>query len=255
MYSDYHVHSSFSFDSEETLDNIIKKAVSLNMKQIAITDHQDFNWPVKDESPYIDFNMYFDTLNRYADRYKNKIQILKGVELGITRDNVQLCRELLNNVNFDFVIGSCHVVDNMDPYYCSFWESHTDREAFELYFSTLLDALHGFNSIDTLGHLDYIVRYSPNKDANYCVFDYMDVIDEILKFIIAHYIKLEINTAGLAKGLDFPNPHTDIIKRYTELGGKYVTIGSDAHKACDIGSGFNKIEDIANRYNLKIYEK
>lgn len=53
MYSDYHVHSSFSFDSEETLDNIIKKAVSLNMKQIAITDHQDFNWPVKGESPYI----------------------------------------------------------------------------------------------------------------------------------------------------------------------------------------------------------
>ena len=50
MYSDYHVHSSFSFDSEETLDNIIKKAVSLNMKQIAITDHQDFNWPVKGES-------------------------------------------------------------------------------------------------------------------------------------------------------------------------------------------------------------
>ena len=140
MYSDYHVHSSFSFDSEETLDNIIKKAVSLNMKQIAITDHQDFNWPVKDESPYIDFNRYFDTLNHYADKYKNKIQILKGVELGITRDNVQLCRELLNNVNFEFVIGSCHVVDNMDPYYCSFWESRTDREAFELYFSTLLDA-------------------------------------------------------------------------------------------------------------------
>ena len=92
------------------------------------------------------------------------------------------------------------------------------------------------------------MRYSPNKDANYCVFDYMDVIDEILKFIITHYIKLEINTAGLAKGLDFPNPHTDIIKRYTELGGKYVTIGSDAHKACDIGFGFNKIEDIVNRF-------
>ena len=130
MYSDYHVHSSFSFDSEETLDNIIKKAVSLNMKQIAITDHQDFNWPVKGESPYIDFNRYFDTLNHYADKYKNKIQILKGVELGITMDNVQLCRKLLHNVNFDFVIGSCHVVDNMDPYYYSFWESHTDREAF-----------------------------------------------------------------------------------------------------------------------------
>ena len=112
-----------------------------------------------------------------------------------------------------------------------------------------------FNKIDALGHLDYIVRYSPNKDSNYSVFDYIDLIDEILKFIISKDIKLEINTANLATGFPFPNPHTDIIKRYRELGGEYVTIGSDAHKACDIGYGFDQVQNIIEKYYLKVFTK
>ncbi|MFR1493684.1 MAG: PHP domain-containing protein, partial [Eubacterium ventriosum] len=54
MFSDYHVHSSFSFDSEESPRAIVEKAIALGMKQICFTDHQDFNWPIEGESPYID---------------------------------------------------------------------------------------------------------------------------------------------------------------------------------------------------------
>ena len=43
--------------------------------------------------------------------------------------------------------------------------------------------------------------------------------------IIENDIKLEINTSNFSKGFDFPNPHTDIIRRYKELGGLYVTVG------------------------------
>ena len=255
MYSDYHVHSFFSFDCDEKLDNIFEKAINLNMKQIAITDHQDFNWPVAGESPYINIEEYSQKLNFYKNKYNNKLTILKGIELGLMKGNAALCQNLINSSMFDFIIGSCHIVDNMDPYYSDFWKNRDDRTSFELYFKTLLAGLKDFNGIDTLGHMDYIVRYSPNSDKNYSVFDYTDIVDEILKYIILHDIKLEINTANLAKGFRFPNPHTDIIKRYRELGGIYVTVGSDAHIAQSIGYGFDMAKAIINKYGLAVFEK
>ena len=143
----------------------------------------------------------------------------------------------------------------MDPYVPAFWKNKNDKVAFESYFKTMHQALKSFHQIDALGHMDYIVRYCPNKDLNYFVSDYLDYIDEILKLIIQKEIKLEINTANLAKNFDFPNPHTDILKRYRELGGNLVTIGSDAHKAANIGYEFSKISDLIDRFDLKVYEK
>lgn len=255
MFSDYHIHSEFSFDSDEKINNIITRAVTLGMKQIAITDHQDFNWPVLGEYPSIDVEKYFSAIDTARNKYSNQIQILKGIELGLMKDTKTQCQNLIASNAFDFVIGSCHIVNNMDPYYSDFWKNRNDRTTFELYFNTLLEGIEMFNQIDTLGHMDYIVRYSPNKDSNYSVTDYSDVIDMILKRIISKDIKLEINTANLAKGFSFPNPHTNIIKRYQELGGKYITVGSDAHKAEDIGYGFDIVKEIVEKFNLKVYTK
>lgn len=254
MYSDYHVHSRFSFDSDEEPERIINSAISLGMNQICFTEHHDFNWPVSGEFPLVDFIEYNSVISSLQNKYNNRIQILKGIELGLVKNASSLYKELFSKESFDFVIGSCHIVDNMDPYYSDFWKNRFDRDAFELYFKTTYDVLKEFNQIDSLGHMDYIVRYSPNKDSNYSVFDYYDIIDEILKLMIHNEIKLEINTANLRKGFCFPNPHTDIIKRYTQLGGRYVTIGSDAHDYQSIGSYFDIAEDIVKKFNLKIYK-
>lgn len=254
MYSDYHVHSCFSFDCDEKPENIINQAIKLNMSQICFTDHNDFNWPISGETPILDIDDYLHSIDLLRHKYKEKIQILTGIELGLTVENSQLCKNLISSYKFDFVIGSCHIVDNMDPYYSQFWKNRTDRDAFEKYFTSTLEALKLFDDVDTLGHMDYIVRYSPNKDSNYSVADYQDIVDEILTYIISKNIKLEINTANLAKGFTFPNPHTDIIKRYKELGGRYVTIGSDSHKASTIGYGFDIVKGILEQYNLDVYK-
>mgnify|MGYP001261979118 CR=1 FL=1 len=82
MFSDYHVHSEFSFDSEEKIDNIISKAIELKMNQIVITDHEDFNWPVEGETPLIDLPKYNLVLSQKKEQYKNKIKLFKGIELG-----------------------------------------------------------------------------------------------------------------------------------------------------------------------------
>ena len=62
----------------------------------------------------------------------------------------------------------------------------------------------------------------------------------------------------VAEGYDYEILYLDasdstLIKRYKELGGKYVTLGSDAHKAKYIGYGFDKAYEIANSFDLKIF--
>lgn len=255
MYSDYHVHSCFSFDSKESPEEIIKKALSLGMKQICFTDHQDYNWPVAGESPLIDLEKYTSTLNGLKEEYAGKIEVLKGIELGLAHENKDNIESLLSKYQFDFIIGSCHMVSNMDPYYSEYWKNKTDRKAFEEYFTATLAALKSFSAIHTLGHLDYIIRYSPNKDTNYSVADYLDILDEILNFIIQKEICLEINTASLGKGFQYPHPHPDILKRYHELGGNKVTIGSDAHCSGNVGFGFSEVEKVIKKYNFEVFHK
>ncbi len=255
MYSDYHVHSRFSFDSDENPEEIIKQAIVLGMKQICFTEHQDYDWPVAGETPLLDFKDYFSELNRLRDKYHNSIEIFIGMELGLKTGTEALCRKLVDTYPFDFIIGSCHIVDEMDPYYPDFWECHGSRKAFELYFSTLYNTLKAFHQIDAVGHLDYIVRYNPNRSFHYSVSDYQDMIDAVLKLMIEKDIKLEINTSNLICGFDFPNPHTDIIRRYRELGGRKVTIGSDAHKAAHVGYAFETAENLVRRFDLTVYTK
>ena len=254
MYSDYHVHSCFSFDSEEKPETIIERAISLGMKKICFTDHQDFNWPVPGETPFIDFPNYSSTLEELKEKYADRIQVLKGIELGLAPGNEKEIQDLLSKESFDFIIGSCHVVSGMDPYYPNFWENKNDRQAFEEYFKATLEGLQSFSGIHTLGHLDYIVRYSPNKDSNYSVSDYTDLLDEILRFIIQNEICLEINTASFGKGFTYPHPHPDILERYRELGGELVTIGSDAHKAEQIGLGFDHVKELIEQYQFKVFQ-
>ena len=115
------------------------------------------------------------------------------------------------------------------------------------------ELLKDFIHVDTLGHLDYIVRYCPSRDANYNpMVDQKEVIDNILNLLIERDICLEINTSNLAKGFDFAHPHPDILKRYVELGGKKVTIGSDAHQADKLGYGFNDVKTLIEELNLEV---
>ena len=106
---------------------------------------------------------------------------------------------------------------------------------------------------DALGHLDYSVRYGTHREEEYSYQAFSDQIDEILRFLIEHGKGLELNTAGLKYGLPFAHPHPDILKRYRELGGEIVTIGSDAHREEHIAYGFDKVSGILEDCGFRYY--
>lgn len=170
-------------------------------------------------------------------------------------DLAQRLETLISAFPFDFVIASSHLLDNYDPYYPDYWESiHNDTEAgIRRYFQSIRENVEAFKNFDVYGHLDYIVRYAPNKNFVYDPACFQEEIDALLKAIINAGKGIEVNTAGLKYGLPFAHPKEEILKRYFELGGTYFTVGSDAHKLEHLAYDFQKEAAILDNLNLSSY--
>ena len=201
----------------------------------------------------LDVDRYFATMKDLRDRYKNKIDIRIGVEFGLQPHLGKFCKELVNAYPFDFVIGSVHVIDSQDPYYGTFFEGKSDEEAYRQTFEETLVNIKNNSDFDVLGHIDYVVRYGKTKADAYSYSKYSDIIDEILRYLIRYGKGIELNTAGFKYGLGFCHPHPDIIKRYKELGGEIITIGSDGHKPEHLAYDFYRVSGILRNCGFEKY--
>lgn len=243
MLPDYHFHTDFSGDSHTPIHDHLERAVSLGMKSLCVTDHHDF-----DVDSVIDFTLdieaYLKTMNRLKEEYKDRINLRIGIELGLQTHLEQYFKDLLSQYPFDFVIGSTHFINRRDPSYPAFFQGREEREAYLQYFQTTLENVKKLDTYDVAGHIDYLVRYGPNKDQYYSYEAYEDVLDAILREIISHGKGIECNTAGFRKGLREPNPCIKVLKRYRELGGEILTLGSDAHVPEDLGADFKRAREL-----------
>lgn len=248
MFSDYHVHSELSFDSKEPAENQVKKAICLGMKQICFTEHIDIGWNYYHEHSYVDIDLYNHTIASLKQKYNGQIDILKGIEIGLTKENINESNKVVAQNDFDYVLASIHELYNADPYYPEFWKNKDEKIVIRDYFLTMYELIKKFDNFDTLAHMDYIVRYTPTKD--YQPSDFKAEIDNILKYLIDNNKNLEINTSNLAKGGKYPNPYPFILERYSALGGKNVVVGSDAHKSEFLGHGFDEAQKLIEKYHL-----
>ncbi|NLK21649.1 MAG: histidinol-phosphatase HisJ family protein [Epulopiscium sp.] len=244
FYADYHVHTSFSSDCHEEMENQIKKGIDSGLKEIALTDHVDFDYPDTEFPFMIDYDEYMKAFSFLKDKYKNKINLILGVELGFQPHIIKDLEEFINRYPFDFVICSMHVCDRLDLYNGDFFKGKEQKNAYLRYFECVLDNVKNFTNYDVYGHIDYINRYGNFSNKHLSPEDYMDIIDTILKNIIASEKGIELNTSGYRYDLGHANPQFPILKRYKELGGKIVTIGSDAHHSQDICSNFTHAYEI-----------
>ncbi|MSS63072.1 histidinol-phosphatase HisJ family protein [Velocimicrobium porci] len=252
--TDMHVHSSFSSDSDAKIEDLVKEALKRNFSYFYLTDHMDYGFPITDGLDFIlDVENYDKTFELLYTQFGEKIKIRKGIEVGIKPDITDKLEKLLKEHFFDFVVGSTHLVNDTDPYQPIYWEGRTEKAGIQDYFEMVLENFKQFNNFDTCAHLDYVVRYSPSKGKGYSYQAHGDIIDEILRYLIQNGKALELNTGGLKYGLPHPNPHTDILKRYRELGGELLTIGSDAHTPLHYAYDFPKIENLLKTLGYRYY--
>lgn len=264
--SDNHVHSRFSSDSDTPMEDMVKKAVSLGLSSLCLTDHMDYEFPDLGNGMTFLFDpkAYWQELNHLESAYP-QLALRRGVELGLKPNLKTVCDDLTSSLPFDFVIGSTHLVDNQDPYYLSYWEGKTEREGIDRYYEITLENIRSGVDFDVYGHIDYVVRYTPTQQENRrqgiqdeaymtkCLQDSWDQIDEILRLLIQSGKGIELNTAGLKYGLGHPHPHEQILKRYRELGGELLTIGSDAHQPEHLAYDFPKVPEILRQCGFSYY--
>ncbi|WP_029322161.1 histidinol-phosphatase HisJ family protein [Butyrivibrio sp. AE3004] len=259
--ADFHMHTHHSGDSEAPMEMMIEKALQKKLPAICITEHMDMDYPsTPDLAPGIfevNTDEYMSELLQYKAKYTGLIDIFFGIEVGLQPQIVPQNLDYIKKYPFDFVIGSNHVCHGKDPYYSSFYEGRSEKEAFTEFFESTLENIQLFDDFDVLGHLDYLVRYAPNLNKNYKYEDYADIIDEILKTLIAKGKGLDINTKSIYSepSLGEPNPSKAVILRYHELGGQILTFGSDAHKPEHVALGFDTAVHMVKSCGFRYYTR
>ncbi|MCM1251600.1 MAG: histidinol-phosphatase HisJ family protein [Clostridium sp.] len=255
--ADYHMHSSFSGDSDSPMEEMILQGIRIGLTHMCFTEHQDFDFPVSEQFPagFFEINpdSYLYDFLKYREKYADKIALGFGVELGLQPHLSKKNAAFAKAHDYDFIIASSHLCNRQDPGFPEFYEGKSEKEAFREYFESILENLKFFSNFDVYGHLDYIVRYAPNQDKNYSYEQYRDIIDAILEKLIADGKGIEVNTAGLSKGLKDVHPCRAVIRRYKELGGEIITVGSDAHRPEHIAAHFDKAAAVLSECGFRYY--
>lgn len=249
MYADYHIHTSFSDDSNEPMENQIEKAISLGLDEICFTDHVDYGVKrdrddprgiiirhaieygkeIEQELANVDYPKYFNKLHEVKDKYKDKITIKQGLEFGVQTITVNEFVNLYDKYKdeLDFILFSMHQVNNLEFWTQEFQEGKTQKEYNDEYYKEIYETMLVYKDYSVLAHLDLMVRYDLN--GIYPFEKEKDNIAEILKQAIKDDKGIEVNTSSWRYGLKDTQPSRAILKLYKDLGGKIITVGSDAH--------------------------
>lgn len=256
---DYHTHSFFSDDCSVPSEDMISSAIKKGVKELAVTDHYDPDYPDSQFPFTIDFDNYFKTMLELESKYADKIKIIKGIEIGIQHGStLDKCRDTANAFDYDFILGSFHCTDNKDLYLGYFTEGVDIAKAFGRYYEYAYECLKVYKDFDVMGHINVVDRYVPFEDIPEYG-PYMDIIEEILKLLIDNGKGIEFNSSCyryIKNGRTTPTP--EILSLYKELGGEIITFGSDAHRAQDIAGNYQDavalLKDIGFKY-LSTFEK
>lgn len=250
MYADYHLHCEYSDDSNEPMENQIQEAITLGLDEMCFTDHVDYGIKRDWDDPEgiiirhavehgkevdlvlanVNYPKYFEALNMYQKKYASSISIKKGLEFGIQSITVDAYEKLFDSYQneLDFVLFSMHQVNNLEFWTQDFQKGKTQKEYNDEYYKEIYQTMQIFHHYSCLAHLDLLARYDEN--GIYPFENEKDIIAEILKYAIRDGKGIEINTSSWKYGLKDTQPSRAILKLYKDLGGKIITVGSDAHE-------------------------
>lgn len=235
---DYHLHTSFSLDSDGQPEDYIRRAILLQLDEICFTDHYDVDYPGADFT--MDIPFYLQTMRQLQTKYQDQIKIFVGIEMGLDPLHQQTIEAILQQYHFDFVIGSVHAIGQTEFFRGDFFKGLSKEEAHRQYFEQCIACVNAFDDFDVFGHFDYIERYGPYQDKQVDTSLYEQEIETFLKRLIEKNKGLEVNTSGfLLRQEGFPK--RSILERYYALGGRKISIGSDSHTAKTVGAHVTEV--------------
>jgi len=243
---DLHTHTDSSFDGHHSTMFLCETACMKGIRAVAFTDHLEIDAFYRDHFDRTAIQSFFE-IAKAKSAFNGKLLVCVGAELGQAVYDKPIAEKLISSMNYDIVIGSIHNLPNLDdPYFMDFSDENVDyMELLQRYFECELE-LAQWAKFDTLAHMTYPLRYITGKyGIPVDMSKFREIIDEILVTLIRNEKALEINTAGLRQQIGETSPNETILRRYKELGGKLITIGSDAHYAKDLGAGIEEGYELA----------
>lgn len=241
--ADYHIHTNYSFDGCEQIEDICNRAIELGMNEIALTDHMD----IFSNKPYgfiLDCNHLYQEIDKAKEKFEGKLIIRKGAELGQPQANPNEGDKFLTEHPLDFVIGSVHnIKDDIDVYEYDFKQLDC-TEVYKEYLASLLELASNYD-YDVLGHLTYPLRYMFQREGiRLDLAPYEEEFRKLFKIVTERGKGIEVNTSGLLQPMNETMPPVSIIKLYKECGGEIITVGSDAHKLEHLSTTIIQGQDI-----------
>jgi|YNPMSStandDraft_1061717.scaffolds.fasta_scaffold00029_37 histidinol-phosphatase (PHP family) len=202
--NDLHIHSEYSFDSNLRYEDIIEISKANGVKLIGFCEHFDDNF---------NFDDFLRKINEVILKNRLYIEIKVGLEISINK-LFKIEGKLKDYFNkLDYII----------------WSNHDNYDDLDMYYEELLNFINNFDSIDIIGHIDFPFRFLKDLKDIKNLRKLEEKIDEILKVIISKNIVLEYNFYNFFEKEKFDFIYNFIWKKYLNLGGKYISLGSDSH--------------------------
>jgi len=248
--ADLHVHSSCSIDGKATLDELCEAAIAIGLGAVCLTDHWDFD-PQDTGFGRFDYETYTGLVETARARYAERLVIFKGIEIDYQHQFEGEVRAALDGKRFDHVLGAVHYVDG----HALSAELIAERGLEAVYAAYVEEVAASARSglFGAIAHFDYVSKYAgPNKvllrDESL-----RRRLHECLYEIIKSGAALEINTHGLVRAPRNFYPSVELLRPYRELGGKRVTVGSDAHEAHEVGLGIGAAYAMVDALGFRAY--
>lgn len=235
MYADYHTHTSFSDDSAYPMENCVVDGIELGLEEICFTEHMDYGVKTVENC---DCESYYEEVLRMRSLYGDRIAIKMGMEFGVQRHTISDYQKVYDAYPFDFILMSCHQVDDLEFWNNAYQAGKSQRAYDEAYYEEILHCAQSFDDFSVLAHLDMIKRY--DKKGAYPFEKVKDIVAEIYRTVIQKGKGIEINTSSERYRLPDSTPSREFLELYKDMGGKIITIGSDSHAKAHLGHG---IED------------
>ena len=244
---DYHLHCLNSPDSKESLEAICQAAIQKDLKEIMVTDHYEiFTYDYgrnRYRSDYLDQS--FDTVLKCREKYRDQLYVGFGIELGQLHLQPDAAARIVKEYPFDYVIASLHKLDDLDLKYYDY--SRTDvRDLCRRYLNGL-NEIAEIGDFDCIGHMDLIKRYAAEQGYQIRIEDEEETVRKILRTLVERKKGLEVNTSGIRQKVGECFPSEIILKWYVEEGGKFATVGSDAHCGRNVGEGLTEADKLLNK--------
>lgn len=252
--TDIHTHTAFSPDGRSGIEEMTARAIALGITYYGIAEHFNYDYDrlrltIDGQAvPPIDEEAYFSCARKLQKRLKGRLTLLVGAEFGFDHTGEALERYLRTQEKYepDFVVNSVHTCLGADCYFPHYCEGRSKEYAYNAYLYRVLESLDAPYRYDVVAHIGYCSRNATYADPKLRYEEFADVLDAILKKIIAKDKILEVNSSAKTAGSPFI-PDTDVLARYFELGGRLVSFASDAHDTARVGEKRQTVADALKR--------